>query len=135
MGCGQSKIHLYPRKSKSKANGKKSGNGKSLIPLTHSDALRRSPQCDLLSVDLVDPDAEEDDEGHKDGSGGGGGGEKELNGHGKGHTYHMRNEDDEHGGGLMADADMKRGGEDSGLNGEISIPMLRGKNLSLLSNQ
>lgn len=27
MGCGQSKIHLYPRKSKSKANGKKSGNG------------------------------------------------------------------------------------------------------------
>lgn len=27
MGCGQSKIHLYPRKSKSKTNGKKSGNG------------------------------------------------------------------------------------------------------------
>lgn len=28
MGCGQSKIHLYPRKSKSKANGKKSGHSK-----------------------------------------------------------------------------------------------------------
>lgn len=28
MGCGQSKIHLYPRKSKSKANGKKGGHGK-----------------------------------------------------------------------------------------------------------
>jgi len=27
MGCGQSKIHLYPRKSKSKANGKKGGHG------------------------------------------------------------------------------------------------------------
>ncbi|XP_029733582.1 transcription factor SPT20 homolog isoform X2 [Aedes albopictus] len=25
MGCGQSKIHLYPRKNKSKSNGKKSG--------------------------------------------------------------------------------------------------------------
>uniref|UniRef100_A0A336MFV5 CSON000830 protein n=1 Tax=Culicoides sonorensis TaxID=179676 RepID=A0A336MFV5_CULSO len=25
MGCGQSKIHLYPRKNKSKANGKKNG--------------------------------------------------------------------------------------------------------------
>ncbi|XP_037818416.1 AP2-associated protein kinase 1 isoform X3 [Lucilia sericata] len=29
MGCGQSKIHLYPRKSKSKANGKKGGHGDS----------------------------------------------------------------------------------------------------------
>lgn len=27
MGCGQSKIHLYPRKNKNKANGKKSGHG------------------------------------------------------------------------------------------------------------
>lgn len=31
MGCGQSKIHLYPRKSKSKANGKKSGHGEYLL--------------------------------------------------------------------------------------------------------
>nr|NP_648061.2 target of wingless, isoform F [Drosophila melanogaster]AAF50636.3 target of wingless, isoform F [Drosophila melanogaster] len=29
MGCGQSKIHLYPRKSKSKANGKKGGHADS----------------------------------------------------------------------------------------------------------
>lgn len=28
MGCGQSKIHLYPRKSKSKSNGKKGGHSK-----------------------------------------------------------------------------------------------------------
>lgn len=28
MGCGQSKIHLYPRKNKSKSNGKKSGHSK-----------------------------------------------------------------------------------------------------------
>lgn len=33
MGCGQSKIHLYPRKSKSKANGKKSGHSKYPIPI------------------------------------------------------------------------------------------------------
>lgn len=81
---------------------------------------------------MVDPDAEEDDEGHKEN------GEKELNGHGKSHTYHMRNEDDDNGvgggGGLMTDVDPKRG-EEAGLNGELSIPLLRGKNLSLLSNQ
>lgn len=28
MGCGQSKIHLYPKKSKSKSNGKKGGHSK-----------------------------------------------------------------------------------------------------------
>ncbi len=31
MGCGQSKIHLYPRKNKNKSNGKKSGHGEQLI--------------------------------------------------------------------------------------------------------
>ncbi|KAL5291798.1 hypothetical protein ACFFRR_010904 [Megaselia abdita] len=53
MGCGQSKIHLYPRKSKSKANGKKSGH--------------------------VDTDADaDDDEGHIEE-----GGEKDINHHDK----------------------------------------------------
>lgn len=36
MGCGQSKIHLYPRKSKSKANGKKGGHGKYKIMHTQT---------------------------------------------------------------------------------------------------
>jgi len=35
MGCGQSKIHLYPRKSKSKANGKKGGHGKDISLEAH----------------------------------------------------------------------------------------------------
>ena len=96
---------MYPRKSKSKTNGKK-------------------------SVDMVDPDAEDDDEGHKDSSA-----EKELNGHGKGQQYHLRNEEDENHHGLLQETEGKGGGDDSGLNGEITIPMLRGKNLSLLTNQ
>lgn len=75
---------------------------------------------------MVDGDAEEDDEGHRDA------GEKELNGHGKNHQqYHLRNEDDDNSG-LLAETDGK-GGDESGLHGEMH--MLRGKNLSLLPNQ
>lgn len=76
---------------------------------------------------MVDADAEEDDEGHKEA------GEKDLNGHGKGQQYHLRNEDDDSNG-LLGEMDGK-GGDESGLNGEITIPMLRGKNTSLLLNQ
>lgn len=75
---------------------------------------------------MVDADAEEDDEGH-------GTTEKELNGIGQQH--HLRNEDDDNG--LSSEGDSKggTGGDESALNGEITIPILRGKNLSLLQNQ
>lgn len=76
----------------------------------------------------MDADAEEDDEGHKDAV------EKEMNGHGKSQQYHLRNEEDENNG-LLTETDGKGAQDDSGLNGEITIPMLRGKNLSLLSSQ
>lgn len=79
---------------------------------------------------MVDADTEEDDEGHREA------GEKELNGHGKSQQYHLRNEDDDNHG-LLADTDGKGGGggEYSGLNGEITMPLLRGKNMSMLPNQ
>lgn len=127
MGCGQSKIHLYPRKSKSKTNGKKSGNGECPYLLFAIPTIKLFSLSHRLTVDLVDGDAEEDDEGHKEA------GEKELNGNAKSQQYHLRNEDDDHSG-LLGETDGK-GGDDSGLNGEITISMHRGKNLSLLSNQ
>ncbi|XP_055689800.1 uncharacterized protein LOC129793654 isoform X2 [Lutzomyia longipalpis] len=87
MGCGQSKIHLYPRKSKSKTNGKKSG---------HVD---------------TDADADED-EGHV------GDRDKEIN---------KERIDDE---GTLSDG---KGSPEP--NGEINVPILRPKNVSLLQSQ
>ncbi|XP_055910642.1 uncharacterized protein LOC129945007 [Eupeodes corollae] len=92
MGCGQSKIHLYPRKSKSKANGKKSG---------HVD---------------TDTDADEE-EGHVEE------GESELN-----RDRNDRTED------LLDQGDDVRDSSDQP-NGEISVSLLRAKNLSLLQSQ
>ncbi|GAB0089672.1 uncharacterized protein DMENIID0001_042510 [Sergentomyia squamirostris] len=87
MGCGQSKIHLYPRKSKTKTNGKKSG---------HVD---------------IDADADED-EGHV------GDRDKEIN--------KERIDDD----GTLSDG---KGSPEP--NGEINVPILRPKNVSLLQSQ
>ncbi|XP_055702891.1 uncharacterized protein LOC129801656 isoform X4 [Phlebotomus papatasi] len=87
MGCGQSKIHLYPRKSKSKTNGKKSG---------HVD---------------IDADADED-EGHV------GDRDKEIN--------KERIDDDN----TLSDG---KGSPEP--NGEINVPILRPKNVSLLQSQ
>lgn len=77
----------------------------------------------IPAVDLVDADAEEDDDRHKEVV------ERELNGHEKSQQYHLRIEDEQHHGMLAEDG---KGGDESA---EITIPMLRGKNLSLLSNQ
>ncbi|XP_055382147.1 putative uncharacterized protein DDB_G0294196 isoform X2 [Condylostylus longicornis] len=95
MGCGQSKIHLYPRKSKSKANGKKSGHD-------------------------TDTDADEE-EGHI-GNDEEGGNEKDINRD----KDHRINEDD------TSPSDEKGSPE---ANGEISVSLIRAKNLSLLQSQ
>ncbi|CAD7003417.1 uncharacterized protein LOC101455385 [Ceratitis capitata] len=88
MGCGQSKIHLYPRKSKSKANGKKGG---------HADS-----------------DAETDeDEGHIEDA------EKCQN--------RERDKNDEN------DEQSNKDAQDS--DEDVSVSLLRAKNLSLLQSQ
>lgn len=88
MGCGQSKIHLYPRKSKSKANGKKGG---------HADS-----------------DAETDeDEGHIEDA------EKCQN-----RERETNDENDE-----QSNKDAQDSDED------VSVSLLRAKNLSLLQSQ
>lgn len=76
-------------------------------------------------MDLVDADAEEDDEGHRET-------DKELNGNGKSQQHHLRNEDDDS---HHHHVEIGKGGDESALNGEITIPILRGTNLSLLQNQ
>lgn len=74
-------------------------------------------------MDLVD--AEEDDEGHRET-------DKELNGNGKSQQHHLRNEDDDS---HNHHVEIDKGGDESALNGEITIPIMRGTNLSLLQNQ
>uniref|UniRef100_A0A1A9UG91 Uncharacterized protein n=1 Tax=Glossina austeni TaxID=7395 RepID=A0A1A9UG91_GLOAU len=88
MGCGQSKIHLYPRKSKSKANGKKGGHG--------------------------DSDAETDeDEGHIEDA----------------EKFQTRERDKNE---EAEDNSNKDSGESDD---EVSVSLLRAKNLSLLQSQ
>lgn len=76
----------------------------------------------------MDADAEEDDEGHRDR-------EKELNGHGKlQQHHHLRNDDEGMPRLASGELDAKGADDDLALNGGI-LPILSGKNLSLLSNQ